>query len=228
MTLHIFQNLGIESHDTGLSRMEKQPPKRRPGRPALGKRGNFTFRVREALREQLIAAAEAQKLSVSEEIERRLEASFTTIGAVSEMFGGKENAQLLFAFGVAIQELERVIGKPWWTDQSTCEALQGAVDLILQSLKARLPEGWKPTEGVKYYPPLADLASRDGGDARGSRRPRSAMRRVRDRKFIDYFQIGDVAALTAMKAQLAARNAPAKAPEPTPPSSTPSSRKAKR
>jgi hypothetical protein len=121
------------------------------------------------------------------------------------MFGGRENAQLLFAFAVAIQELERVIRKPWWTDQSTCEALQGAVDLILQSLKADLPEGWKPTERVKYYPPLADLASRYGGDNEAGR----------DRKFIDYFQIGDVAALTAMKAQLAARNAPAKAPEPS-------------
>jgi hypothetical protein len=186
--------------------MEK-PAKRKPGRPPLGKRGNFTFRVREALREQLIAAAEAQKLSVSEEIERRLEASFTTIGAVSEMFGGKENAQLLFAFAVAIQGLERVTGKPWWTDQSTCEALQGAIDLILQSLKADLPEGWKPTEGGKYYPPLAELR--------------------RNAPFIDFFEIGDAAAFAEAKAQLAARNAPAKAPESSQSSRSSSRRKSK-
>ena len=213
-----------------------KPAKRKPGRPALGKRGNFTFRVREALREQLIAAAEAQKLSVSEEIERRLEASFTTIGAVAEMFGGRENAQLLFAFAVAIQELERVIKKPWWTDQSTCEALQGAVDLILQSLKADLPEGWKPTEGHKYYPPLADLAppgtlaktrpkAPSPAKEAEAPKPREDTRYGGDRKFIDYFRIDDAAALMAMKAQLAARNAPAKAPEGNLPPSTSSSRK---
>jgi hypothetical protein len=191
-----------------------KPAKRKPGRPSLGKAGrrqSFTFRIREKVRDLLVDAARSSGVSVSEEIERRVEESFSKAGVVAEMFGGRENAQLLFAFAVAIQELERVIGKPWWTDKSTCGALQGAVDLILQSLKARLPEGWKPTEGVKYYPPLADLASRDGGD----------------RKFIDYFQIGDVAALAAMKAHLAAQNAPAKAPEENLPPSTPSSRKAK-
>jgi hypothetical protein len=186
--------------------MEK-PAKRKPGRPPLGKRGNFTFRVRENVRERLIAAAESSNLSVSEEIERILERHFTAVDTVAEMFGGKENAQLLFAFAVAIQELERVIRKPWWTDKSTCEALQGAIDLILQSFKARLPEGWKPTEGAKYYPPLAELS----------------------RKFIDHFEIGnDAAAFAEAKARLAVRNAPAKAPEENLPPSTSSSRKAKR
>src|SRR6516162_7256584 len=103
--------------------MEK-PKKRRPGRPPLGKRGNFTFRVRENVRERLIAAAESSNLSVSEEIERLLERQLTVTDTVAEMFGGKENAQLLFMFAVAIQEVERATGKPWWTDKSTCEALQ--------------------------------------------------------------------------------------------------------
>jgi hypothetical protein len=182
-----------------------KPAKRKPGRPALGKRGNFTFRVRENVRERLIAAAESSNLSVSEEIERLLERQLTVIDTVAEMFGGKENAQLLFAFAVAIQELERIFGKPWWSDKLTCEALQRAIDAILQSHKAHLPEGWKPTEGIKHYPPLADLG----------------------RKFIDHFEIGnDAAAFAEAKAQLAARNAPAKAPEP-PQSSRSSSRKAK-
>jgi hypothetical protein len=185
--------------------MDKQPPKRKPGRPALGKRGNFTFRVREALREQLIAAAESSKLSVSEEIERRLEASFTTIGVVAEMFGGRENAQLLFMFSVAMREVERKFGNPWWTDQLTCEALRKAVDKILLAHKAHLPS-WKTAEGD--FPPLADMGRRVGFP------------------FIDYFQIGDAAALAMAKAQLAVRNAPVKAPE-TPPPSKSSSRKAK-
>jgi hypothetical protein len=175
-----------------------KPAKRKPGRPALGKRGNFTFRVRENLREQLIAAAESSNLSVSEEIERRLESSFTTIGVVAEMFGGPQNAKLLFTFAVAIQEVERATGKYWWADRSTCEALRGAVDAILRSHKAHLP-----------YPPLAELGRRNA-------------------PFIDHFEIGnDAAALAMAKAQLAVRNAPAKAPEATPAPSTPSSRKAK-
>ena len=215
--------------------MEK-PAKRKPGRPPLGKRGNFTFRVRENVRERLIAAAESSNLSVSEEIERLLERQLTVADTVAEMFGGKENAQLLFMFAVAIQEVERATGKPWWTDKSTCEALQGAVDLILQSLKADLPEGWKPTEGHKYYPPLADLAppgtlaktrpkAPSPAKEAEAPKPREDTRYGGDRKFIDYFRIDDAAALMAMKAQLAARNAPAKAPEGNLPPSTSSSRK---
>jgi hypothetical protein len=173
----------------------------------LGKRRSFTFRIRDYVTDLLVAAAQSSGVSVSEEIERRVEQSFSNAGVVAEMFGGRENAQLLFAFAVAIQELERVIGKPWWTDKSTCEALQGAVDLILQSHKTRLPEGWKPTEGAKYYPPLAELAQHYA-------------------PFIDHFEIGnDAAAFAEAKARLAARNAPAKAPEPPPSKS--SSRKAK-
>jgi hypothetical protein len=182
-----------------------KPAKRKLGRPSLGKRRSITFRIRDHVNDLLVAASQASTVSLSEEIERRVEESFSKAGVVAEMFGGKENAQLLFAFAVAIQELERIFGKPWWTDQSTCEALQGAVDAILQSHKARLPEGWKPTEGVKHYPPLAELR----------------------RKFIDHFEIGnDGAAFAEAKAQLAVRNAPAKAPEPSH-SSTSSSRKAK-
>ena len=50
--------------------------KRKVGRPSKGKRGNFTFRLTDALREKLVAAAEKSDLSISEEIERRLDRSF--------------------------------------------------------------------------------------------------------------------------------------------------------
>lgn len=55
---------------------QEAKPKKRPGRPATGKRGNFTFRVTDMLRSQLEQAAQTNHLSVSEEIERRLSASF--------------------------------------------------------------------------------------------------------------------------------------------------------
>jgi hypothetical protein len=144
-------------------------------------------------------------VSVSEEIERRVEESFSNAGVVAEMFGGRENVQLLFLFSVAMRQVERLFGHPWWTDQPTCEALRKAVDAILLEHKAHLPS-WKHAEGE--YPPLADMGRRTGFP------------------FIDHFQIGDAAAFAWAKAQFAAQNAPAKAPEENPPTST-SSRKAK-
>ena len=43
------------------------------GRPSKGKRGNFTFRVTEKLRWEIIARAAASNRSASEEIEMMLE-----------------------------------------------------------------------------------------------------------------------------------------------------------
>jgi hypothetical protein len=175
-----------------------KPIKRKPGRPSLGKRQSFTFRIRDIVRDQLVAAAQASNVSVSEEIERRVEQSFSNAGVVAEMFGGPQNAKLLFTFAVAIQEVERATGKYWWADPPTCEQMRRAIDsIILAHTPAK-------------YPPLAELGARYG------------------RPFIDHFQIGNDAAAFAMaKARLAAQNAPAKAPEATPPPSTPSSRKVK-
>jgi predicted HicB family RNase H-like nuclease len=48
----------------------------RSGRPAIGKRGSFTFRVTPALRELLEAEAVMSQRSVSEVIEARLTASY--------------------------------------------------------------------------------------------------------------------------------------------------------
>ena len=181
-----------------------KPVKRKSGRPSLGKAGrrqSFTFRIREKVRDLLVAAAQSSGVSVSEEIERRVEQSFSNAGVVAEMFGGVANAQLLFMFAVAIQEVERGTGKSWWQDVSTSEAVQAAIDSILLAHRAHLPERRKRIE----YPPLADLARRYG-------------------PFIDHFQIGnDAAALAMAKAELAVRNAPLKASE----LSQSSSRKAK-
>src|SRR6516162_5280467 len=97
-----------------------KPAKRKLGRPSLGKRRSITFRIRDHVNDLLVAASQASTVSVSEEIERRVEQSFSNAGVVAEMFGGRENAQLLFLFSVAIREVERTFGHPWWTDQPTC------------------------------------------------------------------------------------------------------------
>jgi hypothetical protein len=59
--------------------------KRKPGRPSTGKRGSFTFRLRDGIRAKLIAAARENKISVSEEIERRLEFSFHDEPVLTEL-----------------------------------------------------------------------------------------------------------------------------------------------
>jgi hypothetical protein len=64
----------------GSERMTDQEPPKRKGRPPKyageGKRQNFSFRIRDKVREQLIAAVQETGRSLSEEIEHRLERSF--------------------------------------------------------------------------------------------------------------------------------------------------------
>ena len=125
-----------------------KPAKRKPGRPSLGKRQSFTFRVRENVRDLLVAAAQSSNVSVSEEIERRVELTFSSAGIVAEMFGGIENAQLLFAFAVAIQEVERATGKPWWADASTSEQMRRAIDTLVIAHRPHSPEVRKQKRGI--------------------------------------------------------------------------------
>jgi hypothetical protein len=81
-----------------MAKVKKKPP----GRPALPARerktANLTFRVRGDLRERLPKAADAAGRSVSEEVERRVQASFT-------------NEEVLGVFGVdsEVQALSRPI-----------------------------------------------------------------------------------------------------------------------
>ena len=173
--------------------------KRKPGRPSLGKRQSFTFRVRGHVRDLLVAAAQSSGVSVSEEIERRVELTFSSAGIVSEMFGGIENAQLLFAFAVAIQEVERNTGKPWWADALTNSRVGGSIREILH---AHMPRGLEDKrlmeEFYSRFETPEKMAQRFG-------------------PFIDHFQIGgDGAAFAIAKTTLATRNAPAKAPDTSP------------
>jgi hypothetical protein len=156
-----------------------KPKKRKPGRPSLGKRGNFTFRVREVIRERLIASAKASNVSVSEEIERRIEQTFSSAGVVAEMLGGPETARLMAVFALAIQGVERTTGREWWTDKATFDAVNTAITGIL------LLNDPSPVRGDPKYPPLAEL-----GKLRGP--------------FIDHFGIGSDAASFALAAVRAA------------------------
>jgi hypothetical protein len=114
---------------------ETLEPKRRPGRPPKGKRGNFTFRVTEKLREQLEAAAAEANLSVSEDIERRLESSFSGKSVVEELLGGPETLRLLMTIGQAIRMVEDTAGKKWTDDYEAVAATKIAMKAIIDLIR---------------------------------------------------------------------------------------------
>jgi hypothetical protein len=152
----------------------------------LGKRGNFTFRVRDTIRDQLTAAAQSSNVSVSEEIERRIEQSFSAAGLVAEMLGGFHTTRLVLVLVTAIQEVERTIGRQWQADPATFKAMQAAIWKIIASLKEPVLE--VKQEQAEFGVPfgsLAELGRRYG-------------------PFIDHFAIGSEAADLAMSAAQAA------------------------
>src|SRR3954469_22594066 len=110
-------------------------PKRKPGRPPKGKRGNFTFRVTEKLREQLQNAAAEANLSVSEEIERRLDSSFSGKSLVEELLGGPETLRLLMTIGQGVRLVEETTGKKWTNDYETAVAAKIAARSIIDLIR---------------------------------------------------------------------------------------------
>jgi hypothetical protein len=152
--------------------------------------------MRRTVRDQLIAAAQSSGVSISEEVERRIEQSFSNAGVVGAMFGGDENARLLFMFAIAIQEVERLTGKRWREDPATSEQMRRAIDSVILAQMPISPEAQKRYEEfVAKHGTLAELGARYG------------------RPFIDHFAIGhEAAAFALFEAQGAVRNLNADAP----------------
>jgi hypothetical protein len=113
----------------------EQQAKRKPGRPSKGKRGNFTFRVTDKLRNELIARAEASGLSVSEEIERMLDQSINGASIVEQVLGGPHNSALLLTIASAIRTVESLGGKKWYEDHDTNLAMRSAVSSVMDFVK---------------------------------------------------------------------------------------------
>jgi hypothetical protein len=126
----------------------EQETKRKPGRPAKGKRGNFTFRVTEGLRKQLVSGAEASGLSVSEEIEHRLIQAYHD-AAVRDFLGGPHTNTLILTIAAAIQMVEIQSGKKWTEDHDTNVAMRAAVNGVMELLNTP-PETAEHAEGSKF------------------------------------------------------------------------------
>lgn len=123
----------MESDDKARMDMtEEAHPKKRMGRPPKapekGRRQNYTFRMSDADRDKVVAAADAAGRSVSEEIERRIEDSFR--GALA----ADHRTRILVENVIQIiNMIEAGSGKKWWEDEIT-SGMCGSVlrELFLQ------------------------------------------------------------------------------------------------
>jgi len=102
---------------------DQTAPKARKGRQSkdlfVGKRRTHTIRLREEVRKKLMAVSRESGLSMSEEAERRIEASFGTVD------------QLATLLGHIIRMGQALTGRPWEEDRYTRELCFG---LIVQRL----------------------------------------------------------------------------------------------
>lgn len=99
---------------------KKRGPKPKP--PEEVRRNNFTFRIRDRMRAQLIEAAEISGRAMSEEAERRLEETFRFEGEFGEV------AKLI---GMAIKAIEARDGKKWSEDENVRISVRAAVGQIV-------------------------------------------------------------------------------------------------
>ncbi|TNC16408.1 hypothetical protein FF100_03950 [Methylobacterium terricola] len=117
-----------------MAEAEKKVAKRTgrpPKNPELGKRINVMFRLNEARRDQLMRDAERNGRSMSEEIEYRLERSYTDVDAISRYFGRPETVELALTISSLSDRIEKETGKKWSEDSYTMKMFYSAITRIM-------------------------------------------------------------------------------------------------
>ena len=110
-----------------------EPIRRGPGRPSKNKRGTFKFRVTDSLRTKMEAAAKSSNRSVSEEIEHRLEQSFTTDFVMTQLLGGGKNATLLRLIAGRLSGLDQQ-AFPWHSHAESAQRLVAQIQQAMDSV----------------------------------------------------------------------------------------------
>jgi hypothetical protein len=98
------------------------PPDRRRGM-------NLTFRARGDIRERLKTAATISGRSISEEIERILEAHFSNQNLVTMALGGEDASEVLRPLLFFLSQLDRG-GIPWRGNDQVAPLVQACVSVI--------------------------------------------------------------------------------------------------
>lgn len=138
-------------------------PGRRPQGPFEEKRKTLTTRITDETRTRLEKASRASGRSLAQEVELRLEQSFS----VDEALGGKDTHAVLRMFGAVATLIEGRTGKSWRSDWETAVAVQAAWKKlalqvgprepreIIEAITAPLPEA--PSAPVAPSPPPRGL-----------------------------------------------------------------------
>ena len=108
-----------------MTQEEKKRRGRPPKAPSERKRGNVTIRVRDRLYERLTEEAAKSQRSLSEEIERGLEAYYEQREAYGEL------ARFV---GTAVRAIETANGKPWFADDDMRLKARATVEAVLDLL----------------------------------------------------------------------------------------------
>ncbi|MCJ2067359.1 TraY domain-containing protein [Methylobacterium sp. J-030] len=95
----------------------------------------MAFRMGSQLHERLIASAEANERSLSEEIERRLEDSFGEQERLIDRFGGPENLNLLTTIASAWKLIEVMSRQKWTQSQDVLNAMRVAASDVMAMVK---------------------------------------------------------------------------------------------
>ena len=90
------------------------------------------FRPTPEIRAKLEAAAERNNRSLSQEIESRLEKSFTTEEVQEATFGGKHIHALMRLLSATVTLAEAETGRKWSEDRATFEAAKLSMDGLLK------------------------------------------------------------------------------------------------
>lgn len=115
-----------------------------PSKGEAAKREIITMRVTKAKRDQIVAAAEANGRSVSQEIEERLSLSLD-----ADMWtGSAATTRLLRLISSSIVKIEEAHG-PWRQNRRTWAMVKGAVEAVLEALKPSIPDDvWQPNSAA--------------------------------------------------------------------------------
>ncbi len=128
--------------------------KRKRGRPRLprgeGKRHPLNMRTTKDVRDRLEAAATESGRSLAQEVEFRLQESFSNeltyqvfMGNIYEQFGGKGIYYLMKLLALAMATSERETGKSWQDDADTCALVEAVFNSVLSRY---VPESVRPTK----------------------------------------------------------------------------------
>jgi hypothetical protein len=142
--------------------MEEEPKRGRPPKFAPGERtrGPLTLRLRDRARRELETTAAAAGRSLSEEIEYRLELSFSRRDYLRETWGD-DFFNLADAAAKSLAHIEHFTGKSWVTDDRTGDLLvKTLAELVIRyrglAILTRMFGLEQPQQPQKSDPELVD------------------------------------------------------------------------